>query len=418
MTSKEFSDNSARKQSELRLAKLNECLLSFGSDSAENINRLVALCGEQLGAACALYNRLSDGLLQSVGLWHAPPDFVPVDKPEGHICWDVIRECTDKVCLFRDLQHTIYAQTDPNVLRYGLMTYFGKAVSFGGNNIGNLCVVYQKDCVPTREDGELLEIIASAIGVEEKRKRAEDEILRLNSELEKRVAERTEQLEAANKELELFSYSVSHDLHASLMIVDGFTRELLKRYSDRLDDTGRHYLERLRAASQRMKQLTDAFLKLSHVTRSELSWENVNLSDMATIIAADLRQARPERRVRFIIEQGMKTRGDKRLLKVLMENLLGNSWKYTQKNEKAVIEFGTADAEGQKAYFVRDNGVGFDMASAGRLFGAFQRLHSEEDFAGYGIGLATVQRIIDRHGGKIWAHGEVGKGATFFFTLP
>jgi light-regulated signal transduction histidine kinase (bacteriophytochrome) len=122
--------------------------------------------------------------------------------------------------------------------------------------------------------------------------------------------------------------------------------------------------------------------------------------------------------VKFVIEHDLKTRGDKRLLKVLMENLLGNAWKYTQKNEKAVIEFGTADAEGQKAYFVRDNGVGFDMAFAGKLFGAFQRLHSEDEFAGYGIGLATVQRIIDRHGGKVWAHGEVGKGATFYFTLP
>jgi signal transduction histidine kinase len=417
MASKDFPDNSASKQSELRLAKLNECLLSFGPDSGENINRLVALCGEQLGAACALYNRISDGLLQSVGQWQAPPDFVPVDKPEGHICWDVIRECTEKVCLFRDLQHTSFAQTDPNVLRYGLMTYFGKAVSFGGVNIGTLCAVYTDDRVPSREDGELLEIIASAIGVEEKRKRAEDEILRLNTDLEKRVAERTEQLEVANKELELFSYSVSHDLHTSLMIVDGFTRELVKRYADRLDEAGRHYLERLQAASQRMKQLTNAFLKLSQVTRRELNWEIVNLSDMATIIAADLRQARPERRVKFVIEHDVKTRGDKRLLKVLMENLLGNAWKYTQKNEKAIIEFGTTDLEGQKTYFVRDNGVGFDMAFAGRLFGAFQRLHSEEEFAGYGIGLATVQRIIDRHGGNVRAHGEVGKGATFYFTL-
>ncbi len=418
MVKKKNRGISEDRQSELRLAKLNKCLLSFGADSSENINLLVKLCGEELGAVCALYNRICDGMLYSAGQWRTPPDFVAVDKPDGHVCWDVIRDRRNELCLVRDLLHTSYAETDPNVKKYNLVTYFGKAVAFGGVNIGSLCVVYQHDFVPSRKDGELLEIVASAIGVEEKRKRAEDEILRLNGELEKRVAERTAQLEAANRELETFSYSVSHDLHTSLMIVDGFTRELIRNYIDRLDETGRHYLQRLQAASQRMKQLTDAFLKLSHVTRSELRRGTVNLSDIATIVAADLRQTEPERRATFIIAPSVIATGDKRLVKVVLENLLGNAWKYTQKNEEAVIEFGSTVVGGEKAFFVRDNGVGFDMAHAGKLFGAFQRLHSQEEFSGHGIGLATVQRIIDRHGGRVWAHAEVGKGATFYFTLP
>ncbi len=405
-------------QSEMRLAKLNMCLLSFGADSDENINLLVKLCGEELGGTCALYNRFGDGVLHAVGRWQTPPDFIAVDKPDGHVCWDVIRDSRNELCLIRDLPHSRYAETDPNVRRYNLATYFGKAVTFGGVNIGSLCIVYQDDHIPSRKDGELLEIIASAIAVEEKRKRAEDEILRLNSELEKRVTERTAQLEAANKELEAFSYSVSHDLHTSLMIVDGFTRELSKNYTDRLDEAGRHYLQRLQAASQRMKQLTDAFLRLSHVNRGELRRGTVNLSDMATIVAADLRQTEPERRVTFIISPALKGSGDKRLVKVVLENLLGNAWKYTRKNQEAVIEFGSIVLDGEKTFFVRDNGVGFPMAQAGRLFGAFQRLHSQEEFSGHGIGLATVQRIIDRHGGRVWACGEVGKGATFYFTLP
>ncbi|MEA5112980.1 MAG: PAS domain-containing protein [Geobacteraceae bacterium] len=411
-------DISERKRTEERLAKLNETFLTFGADTQENINRLVALCGEQLGAVCALYNRIEDGMLCAIGSWNAPADFVPRDKPEGHICYDLIRHKDDDLRVLRNLQDSDYAGTDPNVLRYGLKTYVGKPVTFGGSNVGSLCVVYQDDHVPTEEDKKLLGILAGAIGIEEKRKRADEEIRRLNADLEKRVAERTAQLEAANQELESFSYSVSHDLHTPLMILEGFIRELKDRYADRLDDTGRYFLERIRNAGQRMGHLIDAILRLSSLPRSEIHRETIDLSRMVTLIAAELRQREPARRIVIIVAPGILAFGDRRLIKIALENLIGNAWKYTGRQAHPVIEFGLEEKDGKRIYFIRDNGIGFSMEGAERLFVPFQRLHDLEEFPGHGIGLATVKRIIDRHGGSIWARGERGKGATFYFTLP
>ncbi|TLN07782.1 GHKL domain-containing protein, partial [bacterium] len=378
----------------------------------------VALCGEQLGATCALYNRLDDGWLDSVGRWNTPPDFVPRDRPDGHICYDLIRDSADAVRVIRDLSHTSYADTDPNVLRYGLQTYVGKAVCFGGANVGSLCVVYQEDHVPSEVEKRLLGIIAGAIGIEEKRRRAEEEIRRLNAELEKRVEERTAQLEAANRDLEAFNYSVSHDLRAPLTVLEGFSRELRERYGDRLDETGRDFLERLQKASRRMGNLIDAILRLSTLSRSEIRRETVDLGRKALIVAAELRQREPARRVEVVVAPNLFGVGDKRLLKVVLENLLSNAWKYTTRQENALIEVGCIEKEGEKVYFVRDNGVGFPMDQAEQIFLPFRRFHDEEDFPGHGIGLATVKRIIDRHGGRIWAEGELDHGATIYFTLP
>jgi signal transduction histidine kinase len=245
------------------------------------------------------------------------------------------------------------------------------------------------------------------------RTQAEEQIDRLNKKLQCRVAE----LAAVNAELESFCYSVSHDLRAPLRGIDGFSRALLEEFGKDLDPEALQYLHYVREDALRMGQLIDDLLGLSRLTRSKLTFAPVDLSALAETVAKELRRREPARSVTVFIEEGLMAQGDARLLRGALENLLGNAWKFTSQREDAKIEFGITRHNGQAAYFVRDNGAGFDMQYVGKLFGAFQRLHRTSEFAGNGIGLASVQRIIQRHGGRVWAEGAVGQGATFYFNL-
>jgi PAS domain S-box-containing protein len=255
--------------------------------------------------------------------------------------------------------------------------------------------------------------IVSVIRDTTERKRAEAAIRTLNDALQLRVAE----LRALNQELEAFSYSVSHDLRAPLRAIDGFSQALLEDCADRLDDAGRDHLRRVRAAAQRMGELIDDLLGLSRVTRREMRSERVDLTGLAASIVAGLRRNEPGRQVETVIAEGLRAEGDPHLLRLALENLLGNAWKFTARRPAARIELGLRRVDGPPAFFVADNGAGFDMAHAGKLFGAFQRLHAMDEFPGTGIGLATVQRIVHRHGGRIWCEAVPGQGATFYFTL-
>jgi PAS domain S-box-containing protein len=265
-------------------------------------------------------------------------------------------------------------------------------------------------------NGEFREWIGTVADIDDRR-RAEDEVRRLNVELEARVRERTKKLEEANGELEAFSYSVSHDLRAPLRAMDGFSQRLVTDYGPKLDEQAHNYLSRIRSGAVRMGQLIEDLLSLSRITRIELTRREVDVSGLAHVVLTELQQRDPERKVQVSIWEGVHVEADVRLVRVALENLLGNAWKFTSKSAEARIEFGMMQEGERKVLFVRDNGAGFDMAYSDKLFGPFQRLHGVHEFPGTGVGLATVQRIVFRHGGRIWCQAKPDLGATFFFTL-
>jgi signal transduction histidine kinase len=244
-----------------------------------------------------------------------------------------------------------------------------------------------------------------------------DQLQALNLELEQRVADRTAQLSATVRELETFAYSVSHDLRAPLRGMDGFSQALLEDFSENLDPTAIDYLRRVRAASQRMGQMIDDLLRLSRLSRGLMRTEAVDISALARTVACELPRIEPGRAVMFSIQSGLTARGDSGLLRLVYQNLLENAWKFTRQRYVGQICVGAEAQDGGVAYFVRDNGVGFDMSYAQKLFGVFQRLHDASEFEGNGIGLATVQRIVHRHAGRAWAEGAPDRGSTFWFTL-
>ncbi len=266
------------------------------------------------------------------------------------------------------------------------------------------------------EAGTVISLIKIAEDVT-KRRRMEEDIRKLNAELEYRVIQRNALLEASNKELDDFCDAVSHDLRGPLSRLQGFSHVLLDECSEPLDNQGKLYVERINKTCRELKHIIDALLSLSQLTRRGIAYQNVDLSIIAKSIADELKRSQPERDAEFVIAPDVAVKGDEALLTLVLENLLGNAWKFTSKHPQARIEFGIARTEFKSVYFVRDDGIGFDMKYVNKLFKPFQRIHGSDEYPGAGLGLAYVQRIIKRHGGRIWVEGEVEKGATFYFTL-
>jgi PAS domain S-box-containing protein len=299
----------------------------------------------------------------------------------------------------------------------GLVAVVRVPLLVGSQLTGVLSLAARDTSSFTGESLEFLRTVAAQMALALEQARLREQADRYAEELEERVAERTAQLESANRELEAFAYSVSHDLRAPLRALDGFSLAVLEDHGDRLDEESRDHLQRVRAAAQRMGLLIDDLLELSRVARLEMEPERVDLSALAAEVGAELAAEAPERDLEFVVAAGAVAHGDPRLLRIVMSNLVGNAVKFTARRDHGRIEFGEMDEDGHAVYFVRDNGAGFDQTYADRLFAPFQRLHAAEEFPGTGIGLATVQRIVHRHGGTVRAEGDVEKGATFYFTL-
>jgi PAS domain S-box-containing protein len=283
--------------------------------------------------------------------------------------------------------------------------------------LGGLFFGHSKQGVFSQQAEELLRGIASHAAVAIDNARLYEQALSLNESLDEQVRRRTAELETVNQELESFNYSVSHDLRSPLRAICGFSQTLLTDYGDKLDGEASHYLKRINLGSLRMSELIDSLLHLAHLTRVTVMQVELDLGVLVDGVLRNLREREPLRQVAVEVEKGLKIHGDPALLRIALENLLGNAWKFTRDRDSASVEVGAIQRNGERVYFVRDDGVGFDMRYSDKLFKAFQRLHAVDEFEGMGIGLATVQRVIGRHGGRIWAESEPGKGATFYFTL-
>ncbi|HET9599610.1 MAG TPA: PAS domain S-box protein, partial [Anaeromyxobacteraceae bacterium] len=424
-------DTTGRKRAEMRRAAqdgLARALAAAGS-SEEALPRVLAEVAPALGYELAVVWEVRAGRLERAASWGRPSPALEAfagaaaahrQGPGEGLAGEVL--ASGEPGWVEDVAAEMARlPLAPLALEAGLRTSLAFAVRCGGEVA---LVVQLWACDPRPRDPDLLAVataLALPLGAWLERRREEaaarEADRRRAEELEKRVAERTAALTAVNAELEAFSYSVSHDLRAPLRAMDGFSQVLLEDYAARLDDPGRDYLGRIRAASQRMSRLIDDLIQLSRVTRGELRREAVDLSQLFRDVAAEVADREPSRRVVVEVQDGVLARGDARLLRAGLANVVGNAFKFTRDTLDPRVGFGTTEGPDGPIYHVRDNGAGFDMAYAGKLFQPFQRLHAPAEFEGTGIGLATWQRIVHRHGGRVWAEGAPGRGATFYFTL-
>jgi PAS domain S-box-containing protein len=408
-------DITERKQAEQALIQSRKAALNMMRDAVEARDR-----AEQLNKALRIKNLVFDASIAAnsiadlngniteaneafLRVWGYPGREEVVGKPLLHF----INDPNEAVAIDTALNSTGQWEGDYTAKRKDGSTFIAHGLATTVKDEKGTVIGYQ-----------------SAVNDVTGQRESENELQKHRDHLEQLVAERTvdltrrsEELDAANKELDAFSHSVSHDLRAPLRGIDGWSLALLEDYGGQLDEQGRTFLNRVRAETQRMGGLVDDLLQLSRLSRAEMHRQPVDLSGIARKVVARLRETAPERSVEFIVQPDLVAQGDAPLLEVALTNLLGNAFKFTGKRTQARIEFGRADGAGGDAFFVRDNGAGFDMAYAKKLFGAFQRMHKTSDFPGTGIGLATVQRIVHRHGGRVWAEAAAGHGATFYFTL-
>ena len=358
--------------------------------------------------------------MEIIAAWQEHGELPPgnFSAARGSPAWAVLREGSLQVADHLAAKYPLHAARYAGL---GITGYVGVALTVGqAEPLGLLAVLYADHQPPQPQAAPVLRLFASRTAAELERLQHVAAIERLNAELERRVAERTAQLLASNTELEAFSYSVSHDLRAPLRAIAGFSRALEEDYRAQLDETGRDYLRRIQSGSKRMGDLIDDLLNLARIGRSELRLRRVDLTVLARQIGAEI-AAQNRHAVDFTVTPGLTARADSDLMRVALTNLFDNAWKYTRHAAQPRVEFTRlpAAAENDETIFmVRDNGAGFDMRYASKLFGAFQRLHHVDDFEGTGIGLATVRRILHRHGGRIWAEAAPGEGARFYFSLP
>ena len=336
---------------------------------------------------------------------------------EGHSPWAADEEHAQPLVVREPEREPAIAPLLPVLRAEGIASLAFIPVAHQGRLLGKFMLYFDAPRELSSDDTRLALTVAEYLALAISRQRSADEARQLNVELEQRVRHRTQQLEEANREMEAFCYSVSHDLRAPLRALDGFARILIEDAGHLLDETDKDNLRRIIAASERMARLMDDLLRLSRVGRSSMRLCSTDLSGVVADIVERLHATAPQRRLLKRIAPGLEATADAGLLRIVLENLVGNAWKYTGATAEAQIEFGQHERDGRTSYFIRDNGAGFDMRYAAKLFAPFQRLHSPGEFEGNGIGLAIVQRVLQRHGGRIWAEAQPGRGAAFWFTL-